>query len=176
MFANALLLIAAAGLQTGSPLTVKQDAVRIDFRPRTPDQTGSFYEARGFPKAMTELLTQQCFITVVIHNTSDDILWLELANWRFSNNGKALVREHRDTWKQRWNEMGMPLRSQSTFRWTLLPETLDYLPDEAEGGNIVLPRVEGPITLDARFATGADKQGPVINIHAGELYCAQDPA
>ena len=111
-----------------------------------------------------------------MHNTSHDILWLELANWRFSNNGKALERDHSDIWKQRWQEMDIPMRSQSTFRWTLIPESLDYLPDEAEGGNIVLPRVEGPITLDASFATGADKQGPVVNIHIDDLYCAKDPA
>ena len=176
MYIQTLLLITAAGLQTGSPLTVTQDAVQIRLQPRTPDQMVSFYEARGFPKAMTDILKRQCFITVRIHNTSRDILWLELANWRFSNNGKTLEREHRDNWKQRWQQMDMPLRSQSTFRWTLLPETLDYLPDEAEGGNIILPRVEGPITLDASFATGTDRQGPVVNVHVDELYCAEDPS
>ena len=176
MSLHALLLIAAAGLQPGPPLTVSQDAVQIGFRPRTPDQMGSFYEARGFPKAMIDRLRQQCFITVRIHNTSDDILWLELSDWHFSNDGKPLERDHRDTWKQRWLEMDMPMHSQSTFRWTLLPETLDFLPDEAEGGNIVLPRVEGPITLDASFATGADKQGPAVNIHIDTLFCAENPA
>ncbi len=171
-----MLLITAVGLQTASPLTVMQDAVQIKFQPRTPNQMASFYEARGFPKAMTDVLKQQCFVTVRIQNTSDDILWLELANWRFSSNGKVLERNHRDVWKQRWQEMGMPLQSQSTFRWTLIPETLDYLPDESEGGNIVLPRVDGSITLDAEFATGADKQGPVVNIHLDDLYCAKDPS
>ena len=175
MFFNTILLIAAVGLQTTSPLTVTQDAVQINLQPRTPNQMASFYEARGFPKAMTDVLKQQCFITVRIHNTSNDILWLELANWRFSSNGKALERNHRDVWKQRWQEMDMPLRSQSTFRWTLIPETLDYLPDESEGGNIILPRVEGPIALDADFMTGADKQGPVVNIHVDALYCAKNP-
>ena len=66
------------------------------------------------------------------------------------------------------------LSSISTFRWTLLPETLDYLPDEEEGGNVILPRVSGPITLNATFAT-ADKQlGPVFSIKFDKLYCAQD--
>jgi hypothetical protein len=173
---QALLLIAAAGSQTASPLTVTQDAVQIRLQPRTPNQMASFYEARGFPKAMIDVLKQQCFITVRVHNTSKDILWLELANWRFTNNSKALERDHRDIWKQRWHDMDMPMRSQSTFRWTLIPESLDFLPDETEGGNIVLPRLEGQITLDASFVTGADKQGPVVNMHIDGLYCAKDPA
>jgi hypothetical protein len=64
------------------------------------------------------------------------------------------------------------MASISTFRWTLIPETLDYLPDEEEGGNIILPRVEGPITVKASFATGDDRQGPVVTIEYDKLYCA----
>ncbi len=70
--------------------------------------------------------------------------------------------------------MQIPLPKQSTFRWTLLPEQLDYQPDEQEGGNIILPRVSTPITLEARFASGNNKQGPVINYRNDKLQCAYD--
>lgn len=169
------ILAAAAALQAAMPLAVNRDEVQIRFQPRTPDQITSFYEARGFPPVMLDILRQQCYIGVRIHNTSNDILWLELANWTFHHNGKTLERDHRDAWKQHWTELKIPLRSQSTFRWTLIPETLDFLPYETEGGNIILPRVEGPITLDASFATAEDRQGPAVNIHIDDLYCAKDP-
>jgi len=70
--------------------------------------------------------------------------------------------------------MNAPMASQSTFRWTLLPERLDFRPDEAEGGNLVLPREKGPFTLEAYFLAGADKAGEAIRVRLENLYCAED--
>ena len=158
------------------PLAVVHEQMTIEFAPRTPNQMLSFYEARGFPKAMRDILYQQCFITIRVHNISQKKIWLELADWKFSVDGKPLKREHRDYWKQRWQAMDVPLSYQSTFRWTLFPETRDSLPGEQDGGNLVLPRVKGKITLDAKFKTGEDKQGEVIEIHYDKLYCAENPS
>jgi len=164
-----LLLCADIGADnTGSPLSV-------EFQPRTPDQMSAFYTARGFPSRMVELLRQQCFITVRIRNTSTDVVWLELANWRFSAAQQPLNRLHRDYWKTRWQQMNIPLASQSTFRWTLLPETLDFQPDEQEGGNIILPRTREPVSVQAEFATGVDKRGPRVRLRFDNLHCAEDP-
>lgn len=149
-------------------------ALELHLTPRTPEQMAAFYEARGFPATMIEVLERQCFITVRIRNNSDDVIWLELANWRFESGGRPLPRLHRQEWKARWAAMNIPLASQSTFRWTLLPETLDFQPDEEEGGNIILPRVTEPIRLRAEFASGADKRGPVIRFAYDELRCAED--
>lgn len=167
LFLAGLLLVTRTGVA---------DPVKLKLIPRTPEQMSAFYEARGFPPQMIELLSHQCFITVGIHNTGKDIIWLDLANWRFTTaDGKQLHRPHRDDWKQKWQAMGVPLAKQSTFRWTLLPEALDYQPDEAEGGNIILPRVKGPITLYAEFASGADKRGPLIKVIHKNLRCAENP-
>ena len=164
------IIMAAATL----PLVVTTDEVEIQFSPRSPEQLMSFYEARGFPAEMIDILKQQCFITVRIHNKSKEKVWHDLANWAFTHEGKPLRREHRNAWLNKWRSMDMPQASISTFRWTLLPETLDYLPDEQEGGNIILPRVSGPIQVKASFPTGKEKQGPVINIEFDHLYCAEN--
>ena len=169
------LLATAVSAAPAPPLRISHADIQLELAPRTPNQMASFYEARGFPGEMLNVLKQQCFITVRIHNQRKDIVWLELANWSFSHDGKPLLRLHRDSWQQRWQEMNMPLASRATFRWTLLPETLDYLPDEEEGGNIIVPRVKGKIALHAKFKTGADKSGPVITIDAAELSCADNP-
>ena len=76
--------------------------------------------------------------------------------------------------EQRWQNMGMALSKQSTFRWTLIPETLDYLPGEHEGGNILLPFSDKPIGITAIFATGENKQGKKIVITTDKLFCAED--
>jgi len=168
------ILAVVANMQVALPVIVKTPELEIDFTPRTPNQLGSFYEARGFPKEMRDVLSKQCFITVGILNTSNKKIWLDLSNWKFSAAGKPIERQHRDYWKKRWQDMGMPLSKQSTFRWTLIPETLDYLPGEHEGGNIVLPFTDQPISVTATFATGDDRQGKTITISTDKLFCAED--
>lgn len=168
----AFLVITTQALQ---PVVIKTPELEINFRPRSPNQMASFYEARGFPKAMIDVIRQQCYITVGITNPGKQKIWLDLYRWEFSTSGKPLKREHRDYWKQRWIEMAVPLNKQSTFRWTLLPESLDYLPGEHEGGNILLPFTRGPISLTATFATGEDKQGVPVTVTTDSLFCAEDP-
>jgi hypothetical protein len=171
---HSVFTLLAAATTVTLPLVISNDRLEIQFTPRSPNQLMSFYEARGFPSAMIAPLKSQCFITVRIHNKSTEKIWHDLANWQFSHNGKTLKREHRNYWLDKWHSMNMPLASISTFRWTLLPETLDFVPDEEEGGNIILPRVDGPISVKARFATGDDRQGPVLTIEYDNLYCAKN--
>ena len=167
-------MLVIANMQVVQPIIVKTADIEMDFTPRTPNQMASFYEARGFPKEMRDILKKQCFITVGILNTSKDKIWHDLSNWKFSASGKPIQREHRDYWKKRWQDMDIPLNKQSTFRWTLIPETLDYLPGEHEGGNIVLPFTDKPVSITATFATGEDKQGKKITITTDKLFCAED--
>jgi len=174
MFNIIPVLLVIANMQVVQPVSIKVPELEVKFIPRTPNQMASFYEARGFPRAMRDVLKNQCFITVGILNKSKTKIWLDLSNWQFSAGDKPLKREHRDYWKKRWQAMGMPLNKQSTFRWTLIPETLDYLPDEHEGGNIVLPFTDKPISLTATFATGDNKQGKKITISTDKLFCAED--
>ena len=169
-----ITLPSIANAQAAPSVIIKTPELKIGFTPRSPQQMGSFYEARGFPKAMRDIIQKQCFITVGILNTSNKKIWLELSNWQFTSAGKPIIREHRDAWKKRWQEMDMPLSKQSTFRWTLIPETLDYLPGEHEGGNIVLPFTDNPISLTATFATGDNKQGETITITTDKLFCAEN--
>ncbi len=168
------LLAVISNLQVATPVIIKTTELELEFTARSANQMASFYEARGFPKTMLSILKQQCFITVGITNTSNKKIWLELSNWTFSSAGKPLKREHRDYWKNRWQNMNIPLSKQSTFRWTLIPETLDYLPGEREGGNIILPFTKDAITLEATFATGENKQGKTITINTDKIFCAQD--
>jgi hypothetical protein len=169
---NIIALVAAVA--SAQPVKVTTPELEVHFIPRTANQMSSFYEARGFPQNMLSIIRQQCFITVGIQNNSATKIWLDLASWEFSAAGQAVTRENRDSWKDRWQQLKIPLDKQSTFRWTLIPETLDYLPGEHEGGNIILPFTQGAISLKATFATGEDRQGKTITITTDKLFCAQD--
>ena len=168
------LMLVAYPVQAAERVVIKTAEMKVSFNPRTANQIGAFYEARGFPQAMRDVLRQQCFITVGIYNKSNKKIWLDMSHWKFTVDGKPVKREHRDTWKQRWQKMGVPLSKQSTFRWTLIPETLDYLPGEREGGNIILPFTDKRIGITATFATGENKQGKKIVIRTDKLFCARD--
>ncbi len=168
------ILVVIANMQVVQPVIIQTPELDVELTPRTPNQMGSFYEARGFPKNMLDVLKKQCYITIGIRNKSDRKIWLELSNWTFSAAGKPIKREHRDYWKKRWQEMNIPLNKQSTFRWTLIPETLDYLPGEEEGGNILLPFTKDFISVRATFSTGENKQGKEITITTDKLFCAED--
>ena len=147
----------------------------VGLMPRAPQQIAAFYEARGFSKPMLERLKQQCFITVWVHNKSQNIIWLDLAQWEFSSPTGTVIRRDRHYWKAEWSKIQIPLAHQSTFRWTLLPEILDFQPEEREGGNIVLPRSNKPMQIHASFPTKADKSGIPITVIFNNIKCAQDP-
>ena len=149
--------------------------LEVGLMPRPPQQIAAFYEARGFGKPMIEKLKQQCFITVWVHNKSSHVIWLELPQWRFSNTNGVFERRDRHYWKAVWNKMQIPLAHQSTFRWTLLPEILDFQPGEREGGNIILPRDNRPIQIQATFPTRTDKSGTPIMVSFNNIQCAKDP-
>lgn len=168
--------VAAAAAEKPTQPGFENAQLRMHLQARTPNQMAAFYEARGFPKQMVETLKGYCFITVGIRNKSADVLWLDQDNWHFVAAGGDIERMQRGRWKELWSSMGVPQAAQSTFRWTLLPEVLDFRPDEGEGGNVVLKRVDGPFSLVARFATGVDKQGAPVEVRIDGLQCAKDDA
>lgn len=159
--------------KTTNEAQYSNEQIRIKFSPRTPEQIAAFYEGRGFSKAMVNKLKQQCFITVRILNKSRDIIWLDLSNWTFTNTEGEFKRTTRTEWKLLWKKMAIPLAHQSTFRWTLLPEELDFRPNEHEGGNITLPFSSKPFTLQAGFKTKADKSGKAFSIQTNTIQCAR---
>lgn len=174
IFSGLLVAREVAAPGPGDAILYKAQGLVIRATPRTPDQMAAFYEARGFPETMRSLVKEQCFITFRIHNTSRKIVWLDLAHWKFAGPQGEVKRLDRNWWKSRWKEIEAPMPSQSTFRWTLIPEQLDYHFDEAEGGNITLVRTREPFALDAEFPTGADREGRKIRVKIDNLRCADD--
>lgn len=171
-----LLLLAPCAIHA-EDRELRHDSPRLTVQlgPRTPEQIAAFYEARGFQADMIEVLRQQCYLTVFIHNKSEDILWLDLQQWEFSNADGPVTRLDRHHWRERWQAMDIPLAHQSTFRWTLLPEQLDFLPGEREGGNIILPRLDQPMRIRARFEAGADRSGAPVLVEFDRVECAVNP-
>lgn len=154
--------------------TYETDAIKVRVATNAPQPISAFYEGRGFQKNMIDILKQQCFVSVFIRNKSNDFIWLDLTHWEFKDADGRIVRLDRNYWQARWQKLGIPMAHQSTFRWTLLPETLDFHPKEKEGGNIILPRTGKPFSVIARFDTRKDRKGKPIIMNINNLTCKND--
>ncbi|MCF6338449.1 MAG: hypothetical protein L3J84_10950 [Gammaproteobacteria bacterium] len=119
---------------------------------------------------MIETLSAYCFFTASIKNKRNDVLQMDLARWEFVSRKGKLQRIPRSQWPPLWEKMNIPLASQSTFRWMLLPETLHFYAHEKEGGNVVLRKTTAIFSLRARFGLGENTE-PVIAI-VNNLQCA----
>lgn len=144
------LLLIHNSLASSKP-QYNSNLLQVTLTSRTPQQMAAFYEARGFQKNMLDKIASYCFITVYIKNKSNTIIYHDLSKWSFKRNTTKIKRLHRNTLKETWDLMNIPLAHQSTFRWTLLPEELDFQPGEREGGNIVLPFTEQDLSVKATF-------------------------
>lgn len=170
-----ILLACTAAPAAADDIVWDSGKLTVTLSPRTPQQMSAFYEARGFGREMIEALAKECFITVLIRNKSDDILWLDLDRWTFNNADGPVARRDRAHWRERWTALQIPMAHQSTFRWTLLPERLDFRPGEQEGGNIILPRLGMPVKITARFDAGRDRSGKPVMVEFKQVECAEDP-
>ncbi len=173
-FASLLMAGSAFALPEATRWVVENEHIKLEMIARTPEQMAAFYEARGFPKTAIQELNQMCFITTGVTNKSREVIWMKLANWTFTNKQGSLKRFHRNELKARLQKTDLAQQYLSTFRWTLIPETLDYRPEEREGGNIVLPGTSEPFNLHAAFVMGDEKTGKRISIELNDLRCAKD--
>ena len=175
-----ILILLITGFSPGifaaapTPPGFENDLFRLRLTPRTPNQIAAFYTGRGFPQFAIDEVRKLCFITVGLRNKSEELIWLDLSHWRFRTSEGELKRYLRPALKQRWQKLGLEKRFQSTFRWTLMPEQLDFRPYEGEGGNLILPRTDKAITLEATIAAGKDKS-KIYEIKIENIRCANDP-
>lgn len=139
----------------------------------TPAQIGSFYEGREFSRAAIEKLTEVCYVAVIVKNKTDDILWLDLDAWEFSQGGKIFPPLSRDYWQQQWDAIDLNKAHRATFGWTLMPQLRNLYPDEGVGGRISMPVQSKPFSVTLNFPTGNNKQGKLKSYTINNLVCKQ---
>ena len=166
-------LLSPAGF-AATRATFENENLKVRIATNAPQPISAFYEGRGFQKNMIDVLKQQCFVSVFVRNKSNDFIWLDLSYWKFKNVDGKITRLDRNYWRSRWKEMKIPMAHQSTFRWTLIPEILDFYPKEKEGGNVILPRTGKPFSVSAQFDTGKNRTGKPIIINFDNITCATD--
>lgn len=149
----------------------EDEDIYLRFVYRSAEQVAAFYEGREFPKSAIERAVQSCFVTVILKNKSDDIIWVDINNWVFEKNGKKLERYKQSYWDKQWEELKLKQAHRSTFSWTLFPETRDLQVDENVSGNIPLPMQTESFSLTLNFSTGENKKGKMKTIKVNDMYC-----
>jgi len=152
----------------------EDEDIMLRFVEFTPQQIGSFYEGREFNSQAVKKLMASCYVTVVVKNKTNDILWLDLDRWVFDLQGKVFQRQTRNYWKKQWEQINLKPAHRSTFGWTLMPDVRDLYPDEGVGGRIPIPMQKKPFNLTLNFPTGKNKQGKLKSIAVKNLICKQD--
>jgi len=170
VFGCFLFSASAYAVDEKSPSGFENTQLRLQLFPWSTEQMAAFFEARGFPTIMIETLSAYCFFTATIQNKRNDVLQLDLTDWRFISQDEELQRIPRSQWPPIWKKMNIPLASQSTFRWMLLPETLNFYAYEKEGGNIVLKKTGVSFSLQARFGLGENTEPVTATVN--NLQCA----
>ena len=158
--------------ETPSPLEYDDNEVNMRLVIRNKEQLAAFYVGREFPKNAINEILKTCFITPLVINKRLEALWVEPDSWTFTMDKQPIERIQRDVWKKVWENVELSLAHQSTFGWTLMPETRDLRFDEGVGGNIVIPMQTKSFTLTARFNTGLNKEGQPKVIEFKDISCA----
>lgn len=149
----------------------EDDDIYLRFVFRSAEQVAAFYEGRGFPKAAINRIVQSCFVTVILKNKSNDIIWVDINNWVFEANGKIFERYKQSYWDKQWDEIKLKQAHRSTFSWTLFPETRDLQVDESVSGNIPLPVQTQGFSLTLNFSAAENKKGKMKTFKVNDMYC-----
>jgi hypothetical protein len=105
--------------------------VRFTFAQRIPDQTRSFYLARGFPSPASSLYATACIYQVILNNDSKDrVVKIDLADWRVIYNGKKKPIKLESDWQKTWQEMNISKSSRIAFRWSQFPKIQKHKPGD----------------------------------------------
>jgi len=159
--------------QKEDPFRYEDKDFKLRIITQASEQMSGFYEGRGFSKQAIEEIRKACFITVLMTNNSNKMIWLDINRWRIYANDKPIERYKRAYWKAKFKERNIPLAHQSTFGWTLLPETRDLYPNEPVGGNVTMVKTKASFSMEMRFQTGANKDGKEIVVKFDDVQCKQ---
>src|SRR4030065_2770585 len=108
-----ILLMCWAPFSLAADTRITREGLDFYLSARTPEQTNAFYSARGLPLIAMQEIAKSCFLTVGLHNRGKDVVWLDLATWRFTDaSGRAITRISLPEWKERWKTLQGPLAAQ----------------------------------------------------------------
>ncbi|MBU4499863.1 MAG: hypothetical protein KKG40_06600 [Gammaproteobacteria bacterium] len=150
----------------------ESQGIQVRLTQISPDQTRSFYQARGFSPAAAERYASECVFMTVVRNIGDTPIQHRLADWRYESAGAPprAIRSKTE-WERIWKQLGAAESARIAFTWAQFPDTQTFAPDDWNQGmtSYSVPRGD---QFDLRFVwrTGG-------TIHSGileQVKCAHE--
>ncbi len=129
----------ASGLQGWS---ITDERIEIQLNPLQRDQVRAFYLARGFSDEVTQEIERSCVFQAVMSNISSPVdgisVGVDLSQWRIVTSKGSAPLTDKDSWLQRWDEMGASQASNVAFRWATFPWQQRYVQSGDYGWGMIL--------------------------------------
>lgn len=105
--------------------------VKFQLIQRVPDQTRSFYIARGFPAEAADRYATACvFQTIVENGSKDKELTIDLSQWTVQAGPDSHPLTLTEQWQQRWQDQGVSQSARIAFQWSQLPTVQRHAPGD----------------------------------------------
>ena len=111
--------------------TLTDNNLELKLIQRLPDQTRSFFEARGFPRDITDNIAKSCVFQTIARNTSKEnnqVIHISLKTWLIKINNHSQTVKFKENWDSEWNTGQVTPASRLAFRWATFPTEQSYQP------------------------------------------------
>jgi len=98
---------------------------------RLPDQTRSFFEARGFPADITNKIANSCVFQTITRNNSIDknqTIHISLKKWLVKTGKTSQPVKLKEVWDKEWENTQVKTSSKIAFRWATFPTEQSFEP------------------------------------------------
>lgn len=149
-----------------------KNGVKFQLIQRVPDQTRSFYVARGFPLEAADRYATACvFQTIVENGTENKEVTIDLHNWKVVKSGTSHPLRLTGQWQQRWKESGVSDSARIAFQWSQFPTVQRHAPGDWFQGMIATQ-----VPPDTKFGLVIrwKEDGQPREATLKQLECAQD--
>ena len=113
---------------------IEEKNFQLELIQRSPQQTRSFFQARGFNKVIAKEIATQCVFQTIIRNTqtdnSEDAITVSLQDWQLIPNEKTTEQsiKLKETWDAEWKKAEISTAARIAFRWATFPTEQTFEP------------------------------------------------
>lgn len=142
---------------------------------RLPDQTRSFFEARNFPKDITNDIANSCVFQTITRNNSKDTnqsIHVSLKKWLIKIGPKTQPLKLKETWEKEWKNSSLSSASKLAFRWATFPTEQSFEPNGDYNWGMISFGPKPGTTFDLYIEWKINKQ--TKNIWLKNLICPKN--
>ena len=146
-----------------SAWTLSEGNFQLELIQRSPEQTRSFFQGRGFSVKVADDIATSCVLQTIGRNTEaknkTESVTVDLSEWRIVVDGKEKPIKLKEDWNKEWKGANVSVASRIAFRWATYPSQQTYDPggDFNWGMISIGPKPDAMFDLHV-FWTQADKK------------------